>query len=317
MKKSKNYAPYIFSVFFLVFPVTTHSLWFKSGVFPFLILMFFVFLGLWCLIEWLLTCSEQIFVRWGYVLLGSTFYIISFLSLDYYVLHVAMSFTGFQPLDTGVRIFSCTIIATIFIEWKKWSRARETAQIENLRLQAENIETKFQLLREQVNPDFLFHCLATLRQMVRSDDSQTENYILKLADVYRQILKKQNNVVSLREELAFLQSYMFLMRSGHEAALFFDVDVLDDSLDYQLPIFSLQLLADNCIKQNDFTESNPLYIHVFQEDAHNITMINNYQQKIPPLSIEQLEMRYANEGIEKGIKIEKKESTYSTTIRLF
>ncbi len=330
MEKSKSYAPYIFAIFFIVFPMTTHNLWFKSGFLPTFILMFFVNLGLWRLVEWLLTRSEHLLVRCGYVLLGSISYIISFLGLDYYVLNIVMPFTGFRPLDFGFRLFFVTLIATVFIEWAKWSKARETAQIENLRLQAENIATKFQLLREQVNPEFLFHCLSTLRKMVRSDDPQTENYILTLADVYRQILKKQKNVVNLREELAFLQSYMFLMRYGRERAIFFDADVFDESLDYQLPIFSLQLLVDNCIKHNDFSENNPLYIHVFQEDAHRITIANNFQQKTAPLppstrgsesaisiNMTQLETRYAFEGIEEGVRIEKNESTYSTTIKLF
>jgi two-component system LytT family sensor kinase len=321
MKKSKNYAPYLFTAFFTTFSAITHNLLFKSGIVLNWIVAFFVSLGLWYLIEWLLRLSENRLVRLSSVFLGSVFYIISFVCLDYYIFHVVMLFTGFVPLKLGASLFINALMSTIFMESTKWAREREKAKIENLTLQAENIEAKYQLLREQVNPEFLFQCLTTLQTMVRSDDQHTEGYILKLADVYRQTLKKEKNTVSLREELALLQTYMFLMRYGREAAISFEVDVSDASLDYQLPSFALQLLGDNCIKHNVFSASAPLRIRLFQKNACSITMINNYQRKAIPesfgIDIEHLEMRYALEGIEDAVFIEKEASTYSTTIKLF
>ena len=174
---------------------------------------------------------------------------------------------------------------------------------------SENIEAKFELLEKQVNPEFLFYCLTTLKTMARSNDPQIETYILKLADVYRRILKQQTNAVSLREELSFLQMYMFLMRYRREKAISFEVNVFDESLYYDLPIFSLQLLGDNCIKHNEFSEINPLHILVFQKDGQSITITNNYQRRVVPKSfgidMEHLEMRYALEGIDNGVFIEK------------
>lgn len=319
MKKSKNYLPYIFSLFFPGFSAISHNLLFKSGIVSFWIIGFFIVLGLWRLIEWLLSRSENRLVRLGSVLLGSILYILTFLSLDYYVFHVVLSFTGFDPFFAGIRVFNTVVIITILIESAKWSKEREKAKIENLKLQAENIESKYKLLREQINPQFLFQCLTTLQTMVREDDPQAESYVLKLADVYRQTLKKERNVVSLREELTLLRTYMYLMRYGREAAISFEVEVSDTSLDYQLPVFSLQLLGDNCIKHNAFSDNQPLNIHLFQRDNQSVTMLHNYLLKEDPLSIdiEHLEMRYALEGIENGVLIEKNESTYSTTIKLF
>ena len=306
-------------MFFPGFSAISHNLLFKSGIVSFWIIGFFIVLGLWRLIEWLLSRSENRLVRLGSVLLGSILYILTFLSLDYYVFHVVLSFTGFDPFFAGIRVFNTVVIITILIESAKWSKEREKAKIENLKLQAENIESKYKLLREQINPQFLFQCLTTLQTMVREDDPQAESYVLKLADVYRQTLKKERNVVSLREELTLLRTYMYLMRYGREAAISFEVEVSDTSLDYQLPVFSLQLLGDNCIKHNAFSDNQPLNIHLFQRDNQSVTMLHNYLLKEDPLSIdiEHLEMRYALEGIENGVLIEKNESTYSTTIKLF
>jgi two-component system, LytTR family, sensor kinase len=321
MKKSKDYAPYIFAFFISVVATVMQNLFFKPGFIFSGIAYFFVLVGMWLLIEWLLTRSENKLVQWGYVLLGINIYSGAYLCLDYYVLQLTINFSGLTPLDLAKTLFLIGVIATIFIESVKWSKAREKAQIENLTLQSENIEAKFKLLREQVNPEFLFQCLTTLQKMVRLDDPNTEGYILKLADVYRQTLKKERNVGSLQEELALLKSYMFLMRYGREAAISFEVEVSDASLNAQLPVFALQLLGDNCIKHNVFSESHPLHIRIFQKDAQSITITNNCEQNDRPNSygadMEHLEMRYVLQGIEHGVFIEKTETTYSTTIKLF
>ncbi len=321
MRKSKNYAPYLFAFFISTFTVVTNSFLIKSGLALSWILYCFVLVGLWYLIEWLLTLSDKKLVQWGGVFLGSILYSIAFVSLDFYILHLLIPFSGFKPWEMGIGLFLNAIVSTILIESVRWSKEGAKAQIENLTLQAENIETKFKLLREQVNPEFLFQCLTTLQTMVRADDPQTEDYILKLANVYRQTLTKDRHLAPLREELALLQKYMYLMHYGREATLSFEIDVLDASLDYQLPVFALQLLGDNCIKHNEFSDSQPLHIRIFQKDAYSITITNNYQRRTVPKSfgidIEHLEMRYALAGINNAVYIEHEATTYSTTLKLF
>ena len=178
MTKSTNYTPYIFAFFLPGFSAISHNLLFKSGIVTFWIIGFFLVLGLWRLIEWLLSRSENRLVRLGSVLLGTILYIVAFFSLDFYVLHIILPFTGFKPVATGLRFFNTVVVVTIFLESVKWSKEREKAKIDNLSLQTENIETKYKLLREQVNPEFLFQCLTTLQTMSRSDDPHTEGYIL-------------------------------------------------------------------------------------------------------------------------------------------
>jgi two-component system, LytTR family, sensor kinase len=321
MKKSTNYAPYLYAFLITVISVLTQNLFYKPGIVFRSAVYLLVLVGMWRLIEFLLTRSENKAVQWAYVFLGINIYSSIYLSLDYYVFHMITTFSGVSHWDLGKRLFLIGATATIFIESVKWTKAREKAQIDNLRLQSENIETKFKLLREQVNPEFLFQCLTTLQTMVRSDDPQAEGYLLKLANVYRQTLNKEKNVARLLEELALLEAYMYLMRYGREAAVSFEVEVSAASLDYQLPFFALQLLGDNCIKHNDFSDNQPLQIRVFQKDAHSITITNNYQRRTEPKSfgmdIEHLEMRYAMEGIDDAVLIEKGDTTYSTTLKLF
>jgi two-component system, LytTR family, sensor kinase len=322
MKKSTGYAPYLFALLIPALPGLTNNLFFKPGAVLNWVLFSLILFVWWHLNEWLLNISDNGFVKWGRLLLGSSLYVVFITGLDYYVLHLMLRFTGFSPPIFGLRIFTTTFISSFIIEAIKWTKAREQSKIENLMLQTENIETQFNLLIQQVNPDFLFHSLTTLQTMVRTNDPQGDDYILKLADVYRQTLKKERSAVSLQEELAFLKSYLFLMMYGQEEAITIDINVSDASSGYHLPVFSLQLLGENCIKHNVFSRAQPLHIHLFQKDPQSITIANNYQPKAFPsesfgVGIENLKMRYALAGIEDAVCIEQNDTTYSTTIKLF
>lgn len=321
MKKNNNYTPYLFAFFITTFFSIANRFIFKQGFLLFGLVAFLLVIGLWYWIEWILTLTDNIFMRWSSVVLGSILYIFIIFSLDFYGPHYLINFTGNQPWNTSISCFIIAVFATFIIESINWSKAREKAAIDNLRLQAENIESKFQLLKKQINPDFLFHCLTTLQKMVQNNDPQTEDFILKLADVYRQTLNNSGNVRKLREELTLFQSYMFLMRYGREDVILLSINISDDSLGLRLPVFALQLLGDNCLKHNTFSKNQPLHICVFQKDAQSITVSHSNQRKTVPESFEldmaHLDMRYALEGIDNGVLIDNETLTYCTTLKLF
>jgi sensor histidine kinase YesM len=317
MKKPKSYAPYIFAFIFTLISSSSRNLFYLPGYIWRAAIYFMILVGMWNYIQWLLSQFENKWWRWIYVLIGINIYNVIWIGLDYYVMH---AITAYVPItELLIPQFAVASVPLIIIESINWTKAREKAQIENLRLQAENIEAKFQLLKEQVNPEFLYYCLASLQKMVKSNDPQTEGYILKLADVYRQILKKDRNIVTLKEDLAILKTYLFLMTYGRETSIQYEISVAETSAHYKLPVFALQSLADNCLKHNDFSSENPLYMLIFQKDAQSITMSNNHQQTAASFDkkTEQLEMRYAHEGIENGVSVEIETSTYSTTLKLF
>jgi two-component system, LytTR family, sensor kinase len=115
---------------------------------------------------------------------------------------------------------------------------------------------------------------------------------------------------------------MYLMNLRQENAIFAEVRVADEALNYHLPSFSLQLLAENCIKHNVVSEAKPLTIRLYQKDLQSLTIENNYQPKAKKnesfgIGIQNLKKRYKLEGITQGVLIEQNEITYSTTIKLF
>ncbi len=316
-KKSKNYTAYIFAFIQTVIAASAQKAFLVPGFPKRFFIYFWILVGMWHCIQWLLSRSENKWVQWIYVIIGINLYNIAWIGFDYYIHRTLTDLIGVKELI--VNQFLTAVCTTIIIESINWSKAREKAQIENLRLQSENIEAKFELLKKQVNPEFLYYCLDTLQKMVKSDDPKTEVYILKLADVYRQILKKNKNIVTLKEELDFLETYLFLMNYGREAAIQYEINVSVAALNCKLPIFALQSLMDKCLNHNDFSIENPLYILIFQKDSQSVTITNNLQPKsvVENIDMEQLEMCYIQEGIENGVLIETETFTYSTTLKLF
>jgi LytS/YehU family sensor histidine kinase len=128
--------------------------------------------------------------------------------------------------------------------------------------------------------------------------------------------------VTLKEELDFFNAYMYLMSLRQENSIFVDVKISEAALSYNLPVFSLQLLTENCIKHNIVSVTKPLHIRLYQKDPKTLTVSNNYQPKSVQsesfgIGINNLKQRYKLEGIVQGVQIEQNELEYSTTIKLF
>ena len=268
-------------------------------------------------------CSDNYnqWIRRGMALAVGGLVLFVYLFLEFNVFHfterIAYSHKG-QPVPRY--IFNVFIIVAL-VEGIKSVVEREKIVLGNIMLENENAKAQLNLLLQQINPHFLFNCLSVLQSMTRSNDARTETFIVKLEEVYRQTLKTDKGVVSLREEIKLFDDYMYLMRLRQENAIFVEINVSEEALSQYLPVFSLQLLAENCIKHNIVSSSKPLTIRLYQKEAKSLTISNNIQPKVQKnesfgIGIENLKKRYALEGISKGVQIENNQITYSTTLKL-
>ncbi len=150
---------------------------------------------------------------------------------------------------------------------------------ENQRLQLENSQAKFEILKQQVNPHFLFNSLNILKTMVKSADAKTEEFIIRLSEFYRStLLTNVHDQVTLEEELRIIEHYIFMLKARFGDKLIVEEHIDAAHLKDRLPPFTLQLLIENCIKHNVVSEDKPLRIELFTED-HTLVVRNNLQQK--------------------------------------
>ncbi len=136
--------------------------------------------------------------------------------------------------------------------------------IENERLKNENLQNRYNLLANQISPHFLFNSLNSLTLLVREGASDKAlHYIDRLADTFRYTLQSgKNELTTLSEELRFTEAYLYLLSIRYEDKLFWDVDIDERYLDWQLPAMSLMPLIENAVKHNAITRSQPFRISI-------------------------------------------------------
>jgi|GEM_PF-378846 len=157
----------------------------------------------------------------------------------------------------------------------------QQAQAENIRLAEEKSRAELSALKEQISPHFFFNTLSTLSTIVRNsmkDDALT--FIDRMSQTYRYTLSLKKDLVTVGEELDFLDAYVFLLQERYGDKLVFKNEVGKSAHDYYIPPMSLQLLAENAIRHNIITRESPLLIRVFIEEGM-ICLENDLREKLP------------------------------------
>ena len=210
-----------------------------------------------------------------------------------------------------------TIIQYALLANRKVSRMK----LEHEKMQTENYKVQLESLRSKVDPHFLFNSLNTLRGMVRAGHPSSEEFILSMADFYRQSLKyDEKTTLPVSEELKMLESFLFLMKSRNESSVRLEIDIPDHVKDEQLPTLSLQILVENCFKHNAMSSKNPLLISVYSYFGY-IVVENNKNEKLDSeesagYGLENLRRRYELLGISDGVITEDSDDIFKVRLKL-
>lgn len=152
-------------------------------------------------------------------------------------------------------IFITHVYETVFLVKESESEMIRSEQLERAKAEAE-----LEALKNQIDPHFIFNSLNTLSHLIEEKPVKAKQFNDNLADVYRYILQnKARSLVLLREEIEFLKSYFLLLHIRFDKSVQLRLNVPDDLLDqYLVPPISLQILAENAIKHNEFSDATPL-----------------------------------------------------------
>jgi len=168
----------------------------------------------------------------------------------------------------------------------------------NEELKRENLLAKYEALKNQVNPHFLFNNLNTLSGMVEQKHELATAFIKKLSDIYRYVLDQNDKeLVSIKDEMKFVDDYIFLTKMRFGEGLLFN-SYITDNLNLQVVPLGIQMLVENAIKHNIISDELPLKIEMKIENDF-VIVTNNLQTKKTinsdkaPLGLENLKHRYA------------------------
>ncbi|CAH1577767.1 LytS/YhcK type 5TM receptor domain-containing protein [Vibrio rotiferianus] len=174
-------------------------------------------------------------------------------------------------------------------------------------------QAEIKLLHAQVNPHFLFNALNTISAITRRDPDKARELIQNLSHFFRSNLKQNINTVTLKEELAHVNSYLSIEKARFTDRLEVEIDIEPELLDIKLPSFTLQPLVENAIKHgiSNMLEGGKVKIY---SQAHLqgalITVEDNAGNYEPPkenhsgLGMEIVDKRLSNQfGRDSALKI--------------
>jgi hypothetical protein len=202
--------------------------------------------------------------------------------------------------DVSAKAFITIVLDLIIIYFyysnyitNHWIKAIE----KNEELKRENLSAKYEALKNQVNPHFLFNSLNALSGVVEQKPELATDFIKKLSDIYRYVLEQNDKeLVSIKDEIKFVDDYIFLSKMRFEKGLIFNSNITNDQ-NLQVVPLGLQILVENAIKHNIISDKKPLKIEMEIEEGFVIVK-NNLQKKKTinsgkePLGLENLKKRY-------------------------
>ena len=165
---------------------------------------------------------------------------------------------------------SFAVAVSMLYGWVYVLNSKQQAVVmENERLKNENLTTRYNMRVGQINPHFFFNSLNSLAMLVREKhDEKALTYIDQLSYTFRYIIQNgQSTLMTLDEELKFVEAYSYLFKIRYADKLFFDIDIEEKYRTWTLPALSLQPLIGNAVKHNTITRSKPFHISIRTENG--------------------------------------------------
>ncbi len=213
-------------------------------------------------LPWLQFGRKRLFSQLGIGIL----YSLVIINLAYFIFKIA--FTNEPPIASQLIVtnaYGLVIFIPIFCVYfslhflKHW----EQSALETERFKKETLKSQLDNLKNHLDPHFLFNNLNILSSLIDYDKNESKKFLDKFADVYRALLKtKDEDLITLEEELAFIDAYVYLLKTRFEENIQVNIAVEGDAIFKMLPPLTIQLLIENAIKHNVISEKRPLVINI-------------------------------------------------------
>ena len=183
----------------------------------------------------------------------------------------------------NINMVIAVIMTILFAQIFRLLENNYRIRLSNASLLKTNAETRFEVLKNQVNPHFLFNSLNTINSLIVTDQQAAVNYVNNMSDVYRYVLKSHEvNSIQLQEELRFIAAYTEMLKGRYGNKMHIAVNIAPSYLQHRVPPMALQILIENAVKHNIASQSKPLHIRIFANEAAGLIVENNLQKRNNP-----------------------------------
>ena len=172
-----------------------------------------------------------------------------------------------------------TFIILLIVHFIYLYKGYQENKVKEQKIIAGTANAKFESLKNQIDPHFLFNSLNVLSSLIEENPENAQRFTTSLSKIYRYVLEqKDKELVSVEEELAFAKTYMNLLKMRFENSLFYELPTTVLNPEAKVVPLSLQLLLENTVKHNVVSEPRPLHIRIFMEGDY-LAIQNDYQKK--------------------------------------
>lgn len=212
----------------------------------------------------------------SFIVLISTVLFTVFSSFNHFLADEPFS----PPMEffVNVSLYSIFLIlwAAVYLTYHLFQKSRDQ-EIKNLKLQTSQKESELKVLRDQLNPHFLFNSLNNIRALIEIDPVKAKSTITTLSSLLRNSLNLSRKVfTSLEEELNLCEEYLKLEKVRYEERLEYEI-VNDTQGKVYIPPFLVQSMTENAIKHGISTSVNKgtIKIHIFFHENRLVMEVRN------------------------------------------
>jgi len=227
--------------------------------------------------------SKRYRVFWG--VLGSIVLTIAGIFLVRMFMSVVIIGNSFQVFLANERprfyvvALIITMVVTLFFHLIYFYKKAQENKVKEQKIIAGTASAKFESLKNQIDPHFLFNSLNVLSSLIEENPDNAQRFTTSLSKIYRYVLEqKDKELVSVAEELSFAKTYMNLLKMRFENSLFYELPETISNPEAKVVPLSLQLLLENTVKHNVVSEQRPLRIRIIDKGDY-LVIQNDYQKK--------------------------------------
>lgn len=209
-------------------------------------------------------------------ILGS---VLNVVAIIYYDVNWELVFGQLNPTAHLFNLLIATVFNLLyfgnyyFTEWKENLLKTEG-------LQREQAEVRYNALRNQLNPHFLFNALTSLNSLIFENQQLASDFLKQLSKVYRYTLQNQHNeVVALKKEIEFVEHYISLLKTRFGDAIDIKITIDQKSQERSIVPVTTQMMIENAVKHNVISSTKPLQIE-FKTDDEYLIIQNTVNRKL-------------------------------------
>ncbi len=158
--------------------------------------------------------------------------------------------------------------------------SRQQLLLANESLLKMNSESRYEALKNKINPHFLFNSFNVLSSLIQSDKEAAAKFLDNLSELFRQVLSgSKTELVQLRDEMHLASTYIEILKVRFGNKIRIAININPDRLTWKLPHLAVQLLLENAVKHNIVSSRKNLLIDIFTDEQGRLTVQNNLQAR--------------------------------------